>query len=83
VLPLTVDFMNYFAVAKCVLKFTLIVSDEHSDSSRITRKDTLPDEDVKGTENVCTLHVVGPDLPIPASPRTPDNMATVRKYCSH
>jgi hypothetical protein len=53
-----------------------IVSDEDFEPSDITRKDKIPDENLEGTKD-------GHSDDDSASPRTPDNIATTRKYCSH
>jgi hypothetical protein len=65
-----------------------IISDEDFEQSEINRKDKTPDDNLEWTEdghsNVDSpLRVDGPDLPTPASRRTPDNIVTTRNHCSH
>jgi hypothetical protein len=65
-----------------------VISDEDSEPPEITHKDKKPDENLEVTEDGYTeaassFRVNGPALPTPASPRTPDNIATTRKYYSH
>jgi hypothetical protein len=65
-----------------------ITSDEDFKPSEVTRKKKMSDENLEGTEerysNVDSpLRVDGPDLPTLASPRSPDYIATTRKYNSY
>lgn len=67
---------------------TNIASDEEFAPSETTHKVKMLDEKLEGTEDGYSnadppLRVHGQDLPTPVSLRTPDNVATVRKYCSH
>jgi hypothetical protein len=67
---------------------THIVSDEDFEPSETTHKVKMPDENLEVSEDGHSnadspRRVHGPDLPTTVSPRTPDNVATVRKYCSY
>jgi hypothetical protein len=74
-----------FAAARIYRYMPNITSDEDFEPSEITRKDKMADDNLEGTKDVhsnvdCPLRADGPDLPTSASPRTPDNTATARKY---
>jgi hypothetical protein len=65
-----------------------IISDEDIELFEIIRKDKMPDENLEETEDGnsyvgAPLRLEGLGLPTSPSPRTPDNIDTTRKYCSH
>jgi hypothetical protein len=65
-----------------------IISDEDFEPSEVTHKDKTPDENLELTEdghsNVDSpLRVDGPDLPTPASQRTPDNILVLPESTTH
>jgi hypothetical protein len=74
-----------------LLEFTLIGQISYPQGfgpSEVTRKDNTPDENLEWTEdghsNVDSpLRVDDPDLPTPASQRTPDNIRVLPESTTH
>jgi hypothetical protein len=67
---------------------TNIISDEDLEPSEIIHSDKMPDKNSEETEDGNSngdspLLVYGPALSTPASPQTPDNMASARKSYLH